>query len=173
MKKRFITNAAWLDITTWVGIGLGATHYYGTISTRRHWGKHGETKWEVDRKISRAEAIELNKAEGTAYSQYRAGQLTVRFSSEEQLLEYAADTFRNKVQKQYPNVKYLILGSTGIIDPQPIIVGDGSADVATVNELAERAEKIGFWESEKEMKKIAKKWEKLAIRMGYLHPDTH
>ena len=173
MKKRFIANAAWLDITTWVGIGLGATHYYGTISLRRHWGKHGQKKWEVEKKISRSEAIELNKSEGTAYSQYRPGQLTTRFNSEAEVLEYAISIFRDKVQKKYPEIKFLVLGNTAIIDPQPIIVGDDSADVARVNELAARAEKIHYWDSEKEMGEIAKEWEKLAIRMGYLHPDTH
>lgn len=170
--KKWTTNAAWLTIGSWIGIGLGAEHYYGTITLRRSWGKKGNKEWQVQKKLTKSEAIELNKKEGTSsFFRYKPGMLTERFNTEAEMVEYAIALFREKVQKKYPDVKYLVLGTTGVIDPQPIIVGDGSKEVTMVNNFAARAEKIGYFDSPKEMEEINKRWEKLAIRMGYLHPD--
>ena len=176
MNKQFVSTAAYLTISSYRGLSFGAQHYYGTITF--HVYRVGEKRLDVQKKLSKQEAIALNKKDGYSggYTSHHPGELTTRFDTEQSLVKYAQTLFSDTVQKQYPKIHFLVQGRTGIIEPQLVIAGDMCKEVTRINELAERLEGLhddGGWDEHRSrMDKICDEWMKLAIGLGILHPDT-
>ncbi len=74
-----------LEIATYVGIGIGAEHYYGQL---RWYNTDGEyQREELTRGMTPHEAIEYNRKDNTTI--WRAGAKTSRFADRIQVIEHA------------------------------------------------------------------------------------
>lgn len=109
-----------LYITTFNGISINAEHYYADLKPYYYGERHGSV--ELKRKITTVEeARYLNKKNGCdrRYWLYKVGTETNLFNSEKDIIKEA----RNQYKILFPNATVILLGNTGIAQPQKMIVG--------------------------------------------------
>jgi hypothetical protein len=144
-----------LEITSFIGISLGASHYYGKIV-----GDVDDKYAKVDlkRTLTTAGAAELTERHGDDYT-YRAGQSVEGFDTKEEIIALAKATYKD----HFPGAKVLVLGRYVYGGPHPVLDGpDGLAEA--VAELIVLAEKIGWWENphnDAAMKTISRQYDAL------------
>jgi hypothetical protein len=107
MKKPFL---AFLDITSYVDIGsIGAEHYYGKVKFPRELNIENI---DIQHPLSAKEALYLNKKCGvTEYSRYRAGELSNKFETKDELIRFSAKWFKTNYPENLlclDNCKHLI-----------------------------------------------------------------
>ena len=156
MPKRIIT----LDVTSAIGLSLGASHYYGKLSD-------GEVRVELMRVLTAAGARKLNILH-RAGNTYHAGDEVTNWDSEEGLIAFAKRTWRD----HYPCGVLLILGDGA--GPHPILVGPDDV-VAKGAALLRKAAAIGYWDERKnwpKMDAICKQWDALLISIDGTPEDS-
>lgn len=142
-------------ITTWKDAGIFATHYYGNLASLN------ETCHSVDVtfKLSKEDAKYLNEiADMKGTIGYKAGESSERFNRREDLIKSAKKQFR----KIFPGAKVLVLGNTGYVEPQIILVGPKQFK-DKINKLANEYEELD-WDRKEDRARISlleKKWQKL------------
>lgn len=146
----------YLEISSWVGISLGATHCYGDL-----WS-NGE-RYPMRKKLTPREAIALNKKH--EWDQYRGGDLYSGFDSHSEITLIALETYKT----HFPQADILVLGRSCVAEPQKIL--DGPPEIKEkVNAWYEEAEKIDWYDGDQEerMEKISNEfWEFwIKIRKG-------
>ena len=103
---------AYLDISSYRGVSIGARHYYGKIV---YLDKNQFLVFhELKRKITDAEVAQMNNeavANGFLYIKHKKSELTNGFLSREELIKTGIEYFR----KNYDG--FLIKGSVGSCDP--------------------------------------------------------
>ena len=143
-----LNRICFLKITSWVGTtAIGAKHYYGRLT-------FGKEQYEVRKRLSRAEAKELNEEDDSPRC-YKVGGLSGRFVDRQELIDIATI----KYKQVFPDALALCLGESYRLEPQEIL--DGPPDYKEkVNFWYKKAESIDWWErNEKEMDKLVKEWE--------------
>lgn len=138
-------NAVYLEITTWQGISLGATHYYGKLV-------YGAECIELTHSLTATQAAKLGRLHDWTY---REGDRSPHFDMKEEIIELALSTYK----EHFPDAYLLVLGKPCYAEPQPIL--DGPSNIkARINQLCERIEAIGGWEQNyREMGRICDEWE--------------
>ncbi len=125
----------YLDVSSYVGISIGADHYYGHL-------KYNDQKIELKHRLTQKEADLLNKKDGNNYNRYKKGALSERFDTEEQVEKIAIKTWK----QHFPDANILIKGSDVYIEPQPCI--DGLKVIKDkINRLYKRACKLGWFDN--------------------------
>jgi len=120
----------YLDINSWNGISIGATHFYGELLC---FDGAGLKKVTVTHKMTSKMAKELSKKDDW---HYKPGEETHRFSDKEQIIDKAKEIWK----REFPNGRVLFLGSGSSIEPKQIL--DTSFDcnpilLSKVNEIAD------------------------------------
>jgi len=138
-----------LEISSWMGISIGAEHYYGAlwIHEERIEFKHRLTKVEVD---------ERNTKDSTF--RWRVGNSVSGFTTEKEIRLLAIE-----MCKKDPKVKLLLEGRYAIADVQIAIYGDPEV-IGKISKLYKRADVIDFWDHKKhedEMRDIDNKFDEL------------
>lgn len=130
----------YLEISSWIGMSLGAMHFYGTMRTGYdNDGNH--QKIDMRRPLTSAQAKELNKAHDVKF--YKAGSLYQGYDTRDEIRQQALATYKDL----FPGATILVEGSSAVADPQPIL--DGPKDIMDfVNELVRQAEEIGWYEGD-------------------------
>lgn len=113
-------------------------HYYAKLVCA---ASHRDT-YNLEHNITDYQARDMNKRDGT--SNWKRGMLSARFMSREEAIATAKKVWR----KWKPDAKVLILGSSAVLDPQPVLVGP-KAYKAKVNRMVELLEKIGGYEGDR------------------------
>lgn len=155
--------AVWLEISTWVGICIGAQHFYGRLheNNRGPGGNSGET--DVTHALTRKEAAYLNKKNSwTGFMAKKGGEMSRDFEAREQVYAAGIKLFR----KQYPGDVILIVGSHGSLSAQPLLSWPAwfETQAKRVNELAAEWARIGGYEgNEKRAGQIDNEWQKLLV----------
>ena len=128
----------YLRMATWVDSSVAyAEHYYGRLAC----GDNRKTDVEVKHPLSAAEAERLNDTDGYTMHPYKAGELSARFFSREQLVTAAKACYR----ECFPSAILLIDGDSCVYDPQEVL--DGPPDlVSRMNRIWQECEKLDFWE---------------------------
>jgi len=147
-------NIVFLTITFWVNTCAMGKHYYGRL-------RSFNGKWfDVVYKLSKEDAKDMNKGwlskDTKDYIGYNEGEESERFISKERLIAEA----RKQFKKYFPKAKVLVLGDRAVIEPQEILVGPREFKIK-INRLVRRAKELKYWDNEKEMDKLCKKWEKM------------
>lgn len=148
MQGKIIT----LEITSFVGMSIGAVHYYGKLSD-------GVVRTDLMRVLTAAGARKLNILH-RAGNTYHAGDEVTNWDSEEELIAYARRTWKD----HYPDGGLLVLGDSA--GPHPILVGPAEI-VAEGAKLLKKAERIGYWSTRSnwtKMDAICKEWDALLLR---------
>jgi hypothetical protein len=110
--------------------GYGGIHAYGSLSFD---GK----RLYLHKKLTKESALKLCRKD----FKYKAGMITERFESEDELINLAKKTYK----KHFPKADILLLGSSAILDPQLCL--DGPVKLKKkINELYYLAMKIGGYE---------------------------
>jgi len=158
-----------LDVTSWIGISLGAEHHYGRLSFEvrpqklDNIDKYKEV--ELKRRLGAKEVKDLNKKDSSlGLSMYGVGEKTHRFNSQVAVFVEARKVWR----KKFPKAHILIDGQTGIIQPQRIMeVVEGLENtMKRANKLFKQFDDLGRWdikENQRRVNKIDQKWIKLIM----------
>jgi hypothetical protein len=113
------TNEVFIEITTWMGMSLGAIHYYGELKGYKSEDEGSRIGIVLEHGLTQREATVLNKAGDFHYALYKKGAMYRGFSSKEEIIELGL-----KVWKEYfPNATILILGRNYAAEPQKVLVG--------------------------------------------------
>lgn len=120
-----------VEITSWIGMSMGAEHYYGEL-----W-MHGK-KIELKHRLTKAEALKRNTKDPSFA--WRAGIMVSGFATEKKVRTIAVELCRKD-----SGVKLLLEGMYAVADVQKAVYGD-PVIVAKINELYARADVIGFWD---------------------------
>lgn len=146
---------AHLEITSWVGTSaIGASHYYGRLRV------NGHEEVQLERILTTSEARQMTKddrrlSDGGDFYRWKAGQSTNRFFSEQEVIDAAVACLKD----QHPEVTVLFRGNSGVLDPQPVLIGPDELK-AELNGLVAEAEANDWWEGdEKNMNVIADRWD--------------
>lgn len=153
---------AHLEITSWVGTSaIGASHYFGRLRV------NGHEQMELERTLTASEAKQMTKDDrrnsgGGDFFRWKAGHKTHRFFSEQEVIDAAIA----HLKEHHPEVTVLFQGNSGILDPQPVIIGPDELK-AELNGLVAEAEANDWWEGdEKNMNVIADRWDALMKGAG-------
>jgi len=134
----------YLDITSWQGMSIGATHYYGKL--RGYIGKEYKTV-ELEYTMTARDAARLNKIDrdpGFGDYFWAKGEKSSRFETEEKIEAVAIATYK----AHYPDAIFLAVGDSGTGEPRRCIDGPDPIK-AQMNELYARYEAErgkGWWE---------------------------
>lgn len=144
-------KAHYLQVDSWVGLLSYAEHHYGRVT------QGGKKLFDVSYSLSRADAARINKEaqrlEGASAFRYSPGETSIRFPSEERLIARAIE-----MCEQYPEVKVLVKGCSGVLDPMPVLVGPDSLKQGAESIVA-RAEANDWWEGDEEvMEGLYEEW---------------
>jgi hypothetical protein len=144
-----------LVISSFCGISIGAEHYYAKLVDYNNCSE----SFELKRKITEVkEARWLSKKVGYKGA-YKVGFVIECFATEDAVKKEA----RKQYKKFFPNAKVIILGRTGIAQPQPIFLGPRNFK-KVVNDLYKRFDDIGQFsdpENDELAEKICAEWEKI------------
>ncbi len=148
MKKKRL-KFVYLEITSWVGLSIGAEHYYGKliISGTR------EKSVDLTKKLSDRECFYLNKKDSlSGIIRWKAGQTTKRFNTEADLERLAIKIWK----KKYPKYDALLEGRSSILDPQKPLDARKKVVLNKLRKFWIDAEATGGYEGdEKAMDKIS------------------
>jgi len=129
-------RVVYLEITSWIGMSIGATHYYGEL-------KCGDKKVDLLHPLTRKEAANLNKESLFDYM-YKAGENYPGYVNRDKLIKQAIKTFID----HFPTADILISGRSYCADPQEILVGPEDLK-EFVNSLVKEADSFGRYEGDK------------------------
>lgn len=123
-----------LEVSSWVGISIGASHCYGHLKGYNG----GEFRChEISRKLSDQEAKILNEID--RHESYEEGSETERFNDEQSVINEAVKIWRDF----FPNAKILVNGQFAILEPKTILDGDINAKhISKLNKITKMYEKI-------------------------------
>lgn len=146
-KKYMKENIVNLEISSFVGLSVGASHYYGKLC-------FNEERVDLERRLNKRNIGDFAK------EKYALGGTTARFNSEEHVIQTAKRAWK----KIFPNAVILLVGSSAVLDPQKCI--DGPPDLKKkINDYYRRAEKVGGYEgNDKEMTKISNEYMEEILR---------
>lgn len=130
-----------LKITTWAGISIGATHYYGDILFPYEEHKDSHRLRFI---LAKRDVILLNKKErmyaSTFRTTYVVGEESERFDTKEEIEKTGIKYYEENLKKKYA---ILVLGDTGVIEPKKIIVHNCKSSrqlklIESINEIAKQ-----------------------------------
>ena len=122
-----------LEISSWRGISLGGTHYYGVLV-----GYIGDeyVREEIEKPMTEEEAKKLRKKDDFKY--YVAGSITDRFDTKQEIREIALA----KWQTIFPNAKALLEGQSADAEPMKVLWVKNPEYMDELNEIWEVNEQI-------------------------------
>lgn len=158
-------KAAFLQINSFTYIGsIGAEHFYGQLIFKDPNEKYGTKRIEIKQPMSTKMALYSNKKdESRGLSMYKPGELTDRFNSVKELIDFNIKLF-NREYQDTP----LIMGDHCVMSAQPFIYWPKSIDkiVKKCNKLALEWEKINGYDGDvRRAEEIDKEWFNLAKRL--------
>ena len=141
-----------LEITSWQGMSLGATHYYGKL---KGYDERGDALFvDIEKPLTEKESKRLSEKDDCTY---RAGTLTSRFDSKQEIIDIAMDKWKT----YFPAAEFLLQGQWACADPQNCLIApDGLKE--KINKLYLESKEIGGYEkSPKRTEEIFKEYQNL------------
>lgn len=154
-------RVVFLEISSWVGISIGAVHAYGKLV----WHDGAELKHlELEHPMSAKEAAYYNKemaARGYNSCRKKPGDPSTDFSDDAAVIRAAKATVR---RLWLDGRTWLILGSCGTMSAQPVLVWPSHlrAQAGRSTKLAEEWKRIGGYEgNDRRAGQIDKEWQRI------------
>lgn len=150
------TKIVFLNITSWVDISIGAEHYYGSLNKKTPGPGWKDKRVNVQRELSKKEAEELNKKDGSRFRLYEAGDKTDRFKTKEAVIRAAKKQFR----KEFPRAKYLMQtpGTLAVAEPQEVLIGPRKT---ILNDIFFAFDLLEWDKDDKRKNELEQEWEKV------------
>jgi len=131
MASQLLAEVVNLDISSWIGIGIGASHYYGKLEAR------GKDSVEMFNILTRKQAIELRKED--SLSPYCAGDNYRGFDCRDDAIAKAREVWRD----HFPDAQFLVLGRAANVEPKRLLDSLPGVKIKTrVNALVRRYDKV-------------------------------
>jgi hypothetical protein len=133
-----------VEITTWAGMSIGATHYYGKIEFP--YDDHKDSI-ELNFILTKRDVILLNKKERmyapTFRTKYIIGEPSSRFDTKEEIERAGIKYYEENLKKEY---SLLVLGGKGVIEPQKIIAYNckSSSQIKLIEKINKIAEQYDY-----------------------------
>ena len=147
-------KTVFLDIRSWVGMSIGATHYYAHLQC-------GKVRKELKYPMTASQAARINKLDNVrpgSFGAYDKGEESSRFFTMDELIFRARQVWKN--EEYFPGGQLLIEGDPSVYDPQTVLWCEDLEFMRLANKLVAWAERIGWWDkNEKQMKRVEKNWE--------------
>ena len=151
----------YLYLSSWVGISLGATHYYAELQPS------GDRKnVDIMDTLTAKQAAALNKKGVRYYRPFKPGDQYKGFDTKEAAIQAGIEQWRT----HFPDGKFLVLGRAGYCEPQPLLATSflneaAEAELkAKVQTIIDRCEEIGWFDDPKnddEMDTLYNQWKGL------------
>jgi hypothetical protein len=144
-----------LEIESWMGVSIGAIHFYGTLHFDDTDGEY--QRIEIRRVLDEDAAYKLTKQKNSGknpdyWVDYEEGQDTECFDGSGDIKRIAIDTWK----EHCPDGELLICGRFAVGDPQEVIAADDPEVMKLINEMCDHAELIGGYEGDFDtMRKIS------------------
>jgi len=138
-------NICHLEISTFAGMSIGATHFYGKLSDSGY--RH---VIRLRRKLGAKDAKEMNIKH--SWGGYRQGSMTECFNDKESIIQMAKRTYK----KHMPVCDILLLGSSGRIEPKVILDYPSGFDIGMADRLYGEYQRHSVYSAESDI--IMKKW---------------
>lgn len=131
-----------LEISSWVGIGIGAEHIYGKVNGERLSRPYGEK-----------DAKDMSIKDGRR-RYYHPEDETERFNNEGQMFPYAIE----EAKKQ--GIEVLLVGNPVYIEPKKIIYTADHIElpIEELNKMADDYAKLDWRTQEAEQDELSNKW---------------
>jgi len=147
-----------LEITSWQGLSLGATHYYAHL---KYYDENGEYQNdEITFTLNKQEAEKLSLKDRFAlesWMAYKEGQETGRFDSRKKAIKHGIKRFRQLANEN----DILLLGSFSCGDPQEVLICPEPYKT-WLNAVYKTAKRIGFWDKDEDaMSRVYDEWKKI------------
>jgi hypothetical protein len=153
-------RVVYLKIRTWKYTAACGEHYYADLERRRSWDDWKCDSKEVWYKMSQSEADRFNRRDQYKDHKYLAGEEQRGFFDEERAIAEAIKQYKNL----FPGADTLVKGDIGTYEPQFVVDCPDEADMKRINELAQAAEDIDWWEEDEEaMQEICDEWRAIWI----------
>lgn len=152
----------YLNITT-----FGVKHYYGCLSYEGY--KPSKSSFDISKKMTKKEADAFNEYD--KWKSYRAGDITTRINTKKEIITIAKKIWK----KKFPKAQALVLGRSGVAQPQEIVDTKDKNLMKENNKLFNELEKIYKLdndlrkpESLNKHREICNKWYKL-VGVNYVY----
>lgn len=155
MSKVKEVNIVFLVVSSFVGIGVGAKHYYGKLEALI-----GGEPADVTAPLTAAQARAFNKEWGMLKLSfgYQEGEESSRISSRAKVISLAKKQFK----KHFPKATVLILGRPAVCAPFEVLIGPKEFK-EKMTKLAKRYDKLN-WDraaDREEIEEILHGWQEL------------
>lgn len=128
-----------LEVTSFRGLCIGATHYYGSLKPRRAGGEHQRIR--LEHPLSDYEAREANRVDGVPDG-YQEGEMSERFSSEDAVISRAEQVCAFLFDEDE-----VVVVMCDDFNPHRVIMCPNLDDMRKLNQLAAAADTIGWYAS--------------------------
>ncbi len=153
-------NIVYLAISSWQGISIGATHYYGRV----HFN-HDVEDVHLTRTLTDDSAKELSKLHGSIGVGYREGDETRSWNGVQSIVEHAQSMYR----KHFSEADVLVIGDYCNCEPKEWVDGGSHETKNQMNNffhLLGRLDRNGMDRSNdhadwKDYDSLCNQWEKL------------
>lgn len=144
-----------LEVSSYIGISLGATHFYGKLVREDGQGQL-ETVYLM-RKLTARDATEMNKSDPDRT--WRAGQSYDGYNTTQDIIDQALAEYK----QYFPGATVLLLGKYVFYTPKIVLDGPESLKKEAAY-LVESVERLGTDQDQKAMK-LAKRFEDAVDRV--------
>lgn len=144
-------HVCYLEVSSWVGIGIGAEHYYGELHFQNNMIR-------LEYRLTQRQATRQNKKMGEP-GLFRKGDLYTGFDSPDDLSEFAKSVYK----ECFPEALVLVQGRHAVSGPHLVIDAPGEIEFQA-NKVYEKARVIGFWDDRKNddlMDEITAEWDEI------------
>jgi hypothetical protein len=153
-------RVVYLELRTWKGVVGWAEHYYADLVRRRSFDDWKRDTKKVWHKLTQSEADRYNRRDSNKDHPYEAGEEVGSFIDEQRAIEESIAQYKDL----FPGADTLVKGNIGTYEPQFILDCSDEDDKKRLNELAQAAEDIDWWEEDEEaMQVICDKWREIWI----------
>jgi hypothetical protein len=139
-----------LEISSWIGISIGAQHFYASLCYYDQ--KNQYQKMDLTRKLSAKEIKELNKADSYLGLYHKIGEDYKSFNTSEQTRIVAI----KYVIKFLHSIEILLEGRSAVASVQKCIYAKDNKTKIKINKLYDRANKLNFYHKKENWKKMEK-----------------
>ena len=160
MDRRLREAMIHLRITSYRGISIGASHYYGELQ----FPCYDRGSITLEHPMSARDASRRNKESGYDFPIHKAGELTKGFQSEQAVINWALAHWQ-----EYGDEPFLVDGSTGYSEPKPVLattLGELEPLQTAAAAIVQKCEDINWFDDPKNdvlMDQYIDEWEQLLL----------
>lgn len=126
-------NVAYVNISSYSGISIGATHYYGKL-------EYNDQFEELNYEMTKDQAQKFCAKDPSDLFTYREGETTTRFDTRDSVIAVALGRI-----KEYPDIEILLEGGKQSASVQEVVWAKDKVVMDKINKLYEEADALDYY----------------------------